>query len=189
MKIDPQTIFNLQNQRKTIFMVDFDEGNCPSCSNEVVVEEILSLIENNYSDQDSIMIAISGTFTNFVGTNWIRTDSIGKAYCRQNFNPNLLNSSTNHPLLFADVDAIIDGNYNNLNAMLISSAGTPSNVNIQNGILSTTDFIHHVPVQIIDLNQENGYYYIGSTAYTGNNYFNTNLKSTHLYDLYYYLRM
>ncbi len=182
MQIKPEEIFNIEQNKKALILFDFIDNNS-SMSAQQVINGLKSQILNNFDENDSINIMISGMVTNVLNSNWLPCDSTTITDLFDNISPSQFSNFTNLPTLFIDGIDFVQTHGNDANIILISSANNHASLNEANSLMENIFAqmgSNQIPIHTIDLdnvNSSNEGYYIGNYYYRGNEYLYTILAA------------
>jgi hypothetical protein len=182
MQAIPADIFNLQNSRKVLMLLDFIDANCTQYTDKQLLNTLKFQLHRLLKDGDSFNLMFSGNFTRIIGNNWISADSVSIETTFASLQTSYFNSSSNLPILLADGINFIQNHKNEGSIILVASSKSHGdNVQANNLLDDLTNAMGNNLIQIhvsdlFDYNYNNAYHRIGSQYYYGNGYLYANLS-------------
>lgn len=175
LQVNPKEIFQLQNDRKLVYIIDFSEGNGLQLSSSDVYNELKMSLLRDLHPSDSVNILISGFVTRFISSEWVSADSASIMGLLNNFNENDFPNYSNLETSLIDAVGFIQNNGGEGDIVLISNSNNQGDIGSAMGVSGNVGNVmgqSSIDIEVIDLYE--GYYpyfsNIGGSSYRGNEY-------------------
>ncbi len=169
------SLFDVNRNRKAVFLVDYIDENCSAYSKEDILNDLEYSISNTFTPLDSFNVLFSGMVTSFPSTEWVPADSASISDFFGSLDPELMNSYSNMPTLLVDGINYLKNKDADGSLVLVASSNSNGSGNEANALIN--DYMEslegtEIPIHIIDLDDQ--YYYTSEMHYIGGQYFRGN---------------
>jgi len=181
LQVKPGDLFNINENKKALFLFDFIPGNCYSVTSNQLLAQVKSDILSRFSASDSVNFMFSGFITNSYSNSWIPADSASITNAFNSINSSWFNSYSNLLTLLADGIQFIQTHNDIGSIVLIASSGSNGAFQQANAIINNLMSVmgsSNIPIHVVDMNETNSpVYYISDQYYYGNEYLYLNLST------------
>lgn len=173
----PTDYFSLDNPRKVLFLVDYEENNT-NTGIPALLANIKSAMLKNLTERDSFNLIFSNLTINRYSEKWIAASETNIHAAFDNLT-DPLSSYSNLPSLLGNGIAFVNTNGGEGKILLISNSDNVGDYSVANVLIQDIRNLlsEKIQIHVCDIQNQNfTYFYFNNKYYWGNDYFYLNLS-------------